>query len=75
MVLLQRKLYFSKDPEGVQHFFLGGGATCDFPGGGSGPAILPPPPSCSAHEVSSRRKLGNTPISNNRWHDFRILIH
>ena len=27
MVLLQRKLYFSKDPVGVQHFFffLGGG--------------------------------------------------
>ena len=25
MVLLQRKLYFSKDPEGVQHFPGGGG--------------------------------------------------
>ena len=25
MVLLQRKLYFSKDPEGVQHFPAGGG--------------------------------------------------
>ena len=25
MVLLQRKLYFSKDPEGVQHFSGGGG--------------------------------------------------
>ena len=51
MVLLQRKLYFSKDPEGVQHFpgvqlFPGGGVqmlifiethiTCDFPGGGRG---------------------------------------
>ena len=24
MVLLQRKLYFSKDPEGVQHFQGGG---------------------------------------------------
>ena len=27
MVLLQRKLYFSKDPEGVQHFPGGGGPT------------------------------------------------
>ena len=50
MVLLQRKLYFSKDPEGVQHF-QGGSTfsrgiqmlisieahiTCDFPGGGGG---------------------------------------
>ena len=25
MVLFQRKLYFSKDPEGVQHFQVGGG--------------------------------------------------
>ena len=25
MVLLRRKLYFSKDPEGVQHFFFWGG--------------------------------------------------
>ena len=49
MVLLKRKLYFSKDPEGVQHFPGGGGATfsakethvtCDFPGV-SGPPILP----------------------------------
>ena len=31
LVLLQRKLYFSKDPEGVQHFPGGGG-------GGGGPA-------------------------------------
>ena len=31
MVLLQRKLYFSKDPEGVQHF-PGGGVQL-FPGG------------------------------------------
>ena len=31
MVLLQRKLYFSKDPEGVQHFPEGGG------GGHGGP--------------------------------------
>ena len=30
MVLLQRKLYFPKDPEGVQHFLGGGG------GGGQG---------------------------------------
>ena len=30
MVLLQRKLYFSTDPVGVQHFFWGGGG-----GGGS----------------------------------------
>ena len=33
MVLLQRKLYFSKDPEWVQHF-PGGGQL--FPGGGGG---------------------------------------
>ena len=50
MVLLQTKLYFSKDPGG-SNFFQGGGGgggvqmfisiethiTCDFPGGGSGP--------------------------------------
>ena len=35
MVLLQRKLYFSKDPEGVQHF-PGGGSNI-FRGGGGGP--------------------------------------
>ena len=55
MVLLQRKLYFSKDPERVQHF-QGGSTfsrgiqmlisieahiTCDFPGGGSRPHISP----------------------------------
>ena len=44
MVLSQGKLYFSKDPEGVQHFLGGGGVqmlisieihiTCDFPRGG-----------------------------------------
>ena len=33
MVLLQRKLYFSNDPEGVQHFPGGGGVQL-FPGGG-----------------------------------------
>ena len=33
MVLLQRKLYFSKDPEGVQHFPGGGGVVQLFPGG------------------------------------------
>ena len=27
MVLIQRKLYFSKDPEGVQHFPRGCGPT------------------------------------------------
>ena len=27
MVLLLRKLYYSKDPEGVQHFPGGGGGT------------------------------------------------
>ena len=53
MVLLRRKLYFSKDPEGVQHFPGGGGfqmlisietyITCDFPGGGGpDPLSLPP---------------------------------
>ena len=37
MVLLQRKLYFSKDPEGDQHFPGGGGGGSNFfPGGGGG---------------------------------------
>ena len=47
MVLLQRKPYFSKDPEGVQLFLGGGGGvqmlisiethiTCDLQGGGGG---------------------------------------
>ena len=45
MVLLQRKLYFPKDPEGVQHFqgrSIQGGIliaitiTCDFLGMGGG---------------------------------------
>ena len=35
MVLLQRKLYFSKDPEGVQHFQ--GGPTFFQGWGGGGP--------------------------------------
>ena len=39
MVLLQRKLYFSKDPVGVQHFFFflggGGGGESNFFQGGS----------------------------------------
>ena len=64
MVLLQRKLYFSKDPEGIQHF-PGGvqlfpGAvhmlisietyiTCDMPG----VVWTPIPPSGSAHETHS----------------------
>ena len=61
MVLLQRKIYFSKDRGGPT--FLGGGGgsrvqvlifiethiTCDFPGGGSGPPISPLEP----HMVSS----------------------
>ena len=34
MVLIQRKLYFSKDPEGVQHF---PGGSNFFQGGGGGP--------------------------------------
>ena len=34
MVLLQRKLYFSKEPEGVQHFSGGGGGVQLFPEGG-----------------------------------------
>ena len=34
MVLLQRKLYFSKDPEGVQHLLGGGGGVQLSPGGG-----------------------------------------
>ena len=51
MVLLQRKLYFSKDPEGSQHFPGGWGGvqmlisiethiTCDFPGESGHP--IPP---------------------------------
>ena len=36
MVLLQRKLYFSKDPEGVQHF-PGWGSNFFQRGGGGGP--------------------------------------
>ena len=36
MVLLQRKLYFSKDPEGVQHLPVGGGVQL-LPGGGGDP--------------------------------------
>ena len=56
---LQRKLYFSKDPEGVQHFPGGGGGggqvlisiethkTFDFPGGGG--VRTPYPPSGSTH--------------------------
>ena len=68
MVLLHRKLNFSKDPEGVQHF-QGGGVqlfsrgvqmliskethiTCDFPGGPD-----PLSPSGSAHDT-----LKNFPI-------------
>ena len=34
MVLLQRKLHFSKDPEGAQHFPGGGGGSNFFQGGG-----------------------------------------
>ena len=34
-VLLQRKVYFSKDPEGVQHFPGGGGDGQLLPGVGS----------------------------------------
>ena len=60
MVLLQRKLYFTKDPEGVQHFPVGGGGgvqihisiephiTCDFPGGGGGWSG-PPNPTMDQH--------------------------
>ena len=64
MRLLQRKLYFSKDPEGVQHFPGGsnipGGVqmlipiethiTCDFPGG----VWTPHPPSGPAHEQTQK---------------------
>ena len=39
MVLLQRKLYFSKDPEGVQHFPVGVGVQL-FPGEGGEVQIL-----------------------------------
>ena len=34
MVLLQKKLYFSKDPEGFQHFPGGGGEGSNFFQGG-----------------------------------------
>ena len=37
MVLLQRKLNFSKDPEGVQHFPGGRGVPTFSRGGGGGP--------------------------------------
>ena len=65
MVLLQRKLYFSKDPEGIQHFPVGGGGVgptfsrgkmhinCDFPGG-SRPPTPPPLPSGSPHGLVRR---------------------
>ena len=63
MVLLQRKLYFSKDRGGPT--FLGGGGvsraqvlfsiethiTCDFPGGGGCPDPLSPP--LDPHMISS----------------------
>ena len=64
MVLLQRKLYFSKDRGGPT--FLGGGGwggrvqvlisiethiTCDFPGGGGGRTPYHPP--LDPHMVSS----------------------
>ena len=39
MVLLQRKLYYPKDPERVQHF-PGGGGSNFFPGGGGGPLYI-----------------------------------
>ena len=50
MVLLQRKQYFPKDPEGVQHFqgrsiqegiqmLIAITITCDFLGGGWAPGI------------------------------------
>ena len=58
MVLLPKKIYFSKDPEGIQHFTGGGGGrgvqmlitiethiTCYFP----------PPPSGSAHDLNDKR--------------------
>ena len=40
MVLLQRKLYFSKDPEGVQHFPAGEGVGVQLLPGGKGVQIL-----------------------------------
>ena len=40
MALLQRKLYFSKDPEGVQHFLARGGGSNFFQGWGEGVQIL-----------------------------------
>ena len=36
MILFQRKLYFSKDSEGVQHFPGWEGGSQLFPGGGGG---------------------------------------
>ena len=64
MVLLQRKLYFSKDPEGVQHFPGGGGPTfsrgemhftCNFPGGYRPP--IPSPPGSAHGHVRRYRHL------------------
>ena len=62
MVLLQRKLYFTKDPEGSNIFQWGGGVqihisiephiTCDFRGGGgSGPPKPPMDPHINTEAV------------------------
>ena len=68
MVLLQRKLYFPKNPEGVQHFpewvqlFFRGvqmlisietHINCDFPGGSGPPSPPPPHPPLDLHWLSS----------------------
>ena len=59
MVLLQRKLYFSKDPEGVQHF----------PGGwGGGGGVRTPYP----HYGSTNKHRGSKTDRNrssNMWTD------
>ena len=75
MVLLQRKLYFLKDPEGVQHFPRGGGPTFSSGGvqmlisiethitcdfPGGGVGLDPLSPSGSAHEKLSVYKCTNS---------------
>ena len=79
MVLLQRKLYFLKDPEGVRHFpgrvqlFQGGVELCislethkafDFPGGGG--------IRTSYHPSGSTHAMKYTMFSNRQSTDFML---
>ena len=80
MVLLQRKLYFPKDPEGAQHFPGGSGffqlgvqkliyiethMTCDFPG--CGDVRTPIPTSGSAHAVVMAQLMKCCQVVDKRW--------